>query len=221
MVHQDLIPFLTELGENNSREWFNANKNRYDKLKKTFADFTQQLIFHTSQIDSDLRGLEPSDCIFRIYRDVRFSADKSPYKTNMGAWLVKGGKKSPCAGYYFHVQPGSVFVSGGIYMPDANLLKALRREIYDNIDEFLEIIENKEFKKAFPSLDQDLILSRPPKGYSADFEHIDLIKLKSFTVSCPFTRDIDDNNELLEEIQRKFVLLKPFNRFFNNMIEEM
>lgn len=222
MVHSDLIPFLTELRDNNNREWFAENKSRYDFLRLTLNKFIEKLIVNMQLIDNDLRGISPSDCTFRIYRDVRFSADKSPYKSNMGAWLVRGGKKSNFAGYYLHLEPDNCFVAGGLYMPPAPVLKAVRTDIYENIEEFTPIMFEPEFAKTYGDLDRDDTLSRPPKGFSADFEHIDWIKLKSFTVSSPFEKPYPTTeDELLEIVLRKFTVLKPFNVHLNKIVENM
>ena len=126
---KNVIPFLEELSKNNSREWFHDNKGRYSVARKEFESFVAALIPRLAELDSELTGLDHKQCIFRIHRDVRFSPDKSPYKTNMGAAMGRGGRKSPYASYYIHIEPGNSFAGGGIWMPQPAALKAMREEI--------------------------------------------------------------------------------------------
>src|SRR6266496_3900330 len=124
MLKKSTLDFLKKLKKNNNREWFNENKNLYLDAKEDFDYFVNELIQEISESDSSVAGLQPKDCTFRIYKDVRFSKDKTPYKTNFGAAIQQGGRKSPASGYYIHISPTEVFVAGGIYMPSPeNLLK--------------------------------------------------------------------------------------------------
>lgn len=214
----EILSFLEALKENNNREWFAANKSWYDKLKKEFEGFAVQLITVTAKIDKDIAYLEPKDCTYRIYRDTRFSTDKTPYKTNMGVFMVKGGKNSGNAGYYVHLEPGMFFLSGGVWMPMPDTLKKIRTEIYENIDEFLEIVEGKGFKKHFKNFDQELKLKNPPKDFPKDFEHIDYLKYKSYTVSKPISSDLLFSKNFFKEVEGVFSALAPLNRFLNQAI---
>ena len=126
---QQVFQFLQDLSENNNREWFHNNKKRYDESREKVLFITEVLINEIRKFDSEIPLLEPKDCLFRIFRDVRFSNDKRPYKTNFGSFIAKGGRKSMYAGYYFHIEPDTSFVGGGIYMPDAEHLKAIREYI--------------------------------------------------------------------------------------------
>ncbi|HEY4785942.1 MAG TPA: DUF2461 domain-containing protein, partial [Bacteroidales bacterium] len=153
------LSFLTVLKDNNYKEWFHENKPLYEEAKKEFESFVSLLIKEIKAIDGDIGYPEPKDCIFRIFRDIRFSNDKTPYKTNFGAFMAKGGnRKSEYGGYYFHLEPGNSLLAGGIWMPQPGILKAIREEIFHNIDEFLAIIESKEFKKQFGELDREYML---------------------------------------------------------------
>ena len=135
------LAFLTVLKENNYKEWFHENKPLYEEAKKEFEPFVNILIQEIRSIDKEVGHLEPKDCIFRVFRDIRFSKDKTPYKTNFGAFVAKGGgRKSEFGGYYFHLEPDNCLLAGGIWMPQPDILKAMRQEIYHNIDEFLEIL---------------------------------------------------------------------------------
>lgn len=145
-----LIDFLSDLREHNNREWFQDHKSQYDTLRAQFVDDVERLIALLSQHDEQLRGLQVKDCIYRIYRDIRFSSDKTPYKTYFSAYMARGGRKSVRAGYYVHIEPGNVALSGGIWCPEPRLIKALRQAIFDNIDEWQSIVESPVFKQHYP-----------------------------------------------------------------------
>ena len=138
----EVFRFLEELRENNNREWFNAHKEWYLTVKAEHEDFINRVILALAVTEPDVDGLTAKDCIFRIYRDVRFSPNKDPYKTHIGAYMVKGGKQSPRAGYYVHVEPGNCMIGGGIWCPEPSLLKALRKDVFDYIYVFTGIIRD-------------------------------------------------------------------------------
>ena len=130
MNTKGILAFLNELAENNNREWFQANKPRYEEAKKEFENFVGQLIGEISKFDPQIKTVEAKNCLFRIYNDIRFAKNKAPYKTNFGASIAKGGKNGGYAGYYLHIENGASFVAGGVYMPQADKLKLIRKEIY-------------------------------------------------------------------------------------------
>ena len=139
----EILQFLDELSRNNNRQWFNANKERYEYLRKAWLHNIQQLIEQMNAYDPSLQGLDARDCVYRIYRDIRFSPNKLPYKTHFGAVIGRGGRKCLLSSYYIHLEPGNKSgIYGGIWCPEPNVLKALRHAIDDNSDEFLEIINN-------------------------------------------------------------------------------
>ena len=214
MLSKISVEFLKDLEKNNNREWFQANKSRFEAAKSEFLVLVSGLIGEMNNIDPEIGPVNPKDTVFRIYRDVRFSKNKSPYKNNMGTHLIKGGKKSGNAGYYFHLEPGASFAGGGIWQPMPDKLKIIRNEIYDNIDEFKSIIGDKNFKTTFGEISGDR-LKTPPKGFPKDFPDIDLLKFKSFTVF----KNIPDNmllsKNLTSEISAIFKQMYPFNRFIN------
>ena len=190
MLTADTIGFLKKLEKNNNRDWFNANKSAFVKANDNVIAVTGELLNRISKFDPSVSGIDPKSCVFRIYRDVRFSKDKSPYKTNLGAFIAPGGKKAMLPGYYFHIQPGMFFAAAGKHLPDSPELLKIRNAIVANTKEFLKIVENRKFSDRFGDLDGDR-LSRPPKGFPADHPAIEYLKLKSFTVSEPFTaRDV-------------------------------
>jgi uncharacterized protein (TIGR02453 family) len=213
-----VIDFLSELKLNNNREWFEANKKQYEAAKTEFEGLLNKLIPLIYKFDPEIGLLTAKDCVFRIYRDVRFSKDKSPYKTNMGGYINKGGRKGLYAGYYVHIEPGSSMLAGGIYMPPPDVLKKARQEIYYHSDEFKGILNNKEFKKIFRQMEEDK-LSRPPKDFPADFKDIDLLKYKSYTVVHAINDEIITGADFVGYTRNVFNVLFPFNNFINRGLE--
>jgi len=139
---KSILPFLTELEKNNNRDWFNANKSKYLEAKKEFDDFIEALITELQLIDPRVAGATAKNTVFRIYKDTRFSKDKTPYKNNMGAYIIGGGRKAQLPGYYIHLQPGESFIAGGMYAPAPDKLKAIRREIVNFPEDIIEVIED-------------------------------------------------------------------------------
>ena len=220
MVNSGILDFLKELKKNNNREWFEANKEFYQTSKKSFENFVLQLIQIVKSIDPGIGSPEPKDCIFRIFRDVRFSKEKSPYKTNFGAFISAGGKNSAKAGYYFHIEPGDIFLSGGIYMPESSVLKAIREAIADEPETFKAIIDDPEFKKFFHELSGEQ-LKTYPQGFPKDHPFIELLKYKSYFVYREINEKMLSSARLAEEIRNTFTRLKPFNDFLNRAIEHL
>ncbi len=213
-----VVQFLQELSENNNREWFQKNKKRYDESREKVLFITDVLINEIRKFDSEIPLLEPKDCLFRIFRDVRFSHDKSPYKSNFGSFIAKGGRKSSYAGYYFHIEPEGSFIGGGIYMPAAESLKAIRDYIAENGEEFSGLINNAKFKKVFPEMMDDK-LKTAPKGYSPDHEFIDLLRYKSFAFSSRISLSEILADTYIEQLVHSFKILQPVNRFLNDALE--
>ncbi len=222
MIQQATVQFLRNLKKNNKKEWFDANRIKYESAKKDVESLSGEIIKRLSRTDDSIAHLQPKDCMFRINRDVRFSKDKSPYKTNMGVYFSKGGKKGINAGYYFHLEPGSSFVAGGLWMPMPPELKKVRQEIDYSWDEFSKITSNKKFKSVFGDLDRSMenALSRPPKGYEEDNPAINFLKLKSFIATTKI-KDADlTSKDLVKKVTGYFESLKPLIDFLNRAIEE-
>jgi uncharacterized protein (TIGR02453 family) len=213
-----VIQFLQELSENNNRQWFQNNKKRFDESREKVIFLTEVLINEIRKFDSDIPLLEPKDCLFRIFRDVRFSNDKRPYKNNFGSFIAKGGRKSMHAGYYFHIEPNESFVGGGIYMPAAEPLKAIREYIAENGEEFLSIINNTTFKKVYPEMMDDK-LKTAPKGFSPEHEFIDLLRYKSFAFPSQLSKSQILADTYIEHLVQSFKTLQPVNRFLNEALE--
>ena len=220
MLQAATIKFLKDLKKNNNKPWFEKHKDAYLDVKKDIEDFTQSVIDGMGKIDADIALLQPKDCVFRIYRDVRFSKDKSPYKTNIGASFNKGGKKAPTAGYYFHCEPGQNMVGGGLWMPMPPQLAKVRQEIDYNFDEWKKIINHRNFKKIFPAgVDGIETLSRPPKGYEETNPAIEFLKMKCFIVSSDLTDAQLQSKTLLKEVLKTFEAMKDFIDFLNRAME--
>lgn len=219
MISKQTFQFLKELKTNNNRDWFNANKEKYLVAIAEFEVFVNLLIQKIGQFDKDVVSLNAKDCIFRIYRDVRFSKDKSPYKPHFGAWIVKGGRKSEQgAGYYVHIEPDNCFLAGGAYMPPADWLEVIRREIYHNGKELKKILSSASFKKYFKEI-QGEQLQRPPRGYDANHPDIELLKRKSFLAMHKMSNNAVITNNSLKYCAEVFKALSPFDRFFNKAIQ--
>lgn len=214
---KEVFEFLKELRLNNNREWFNANKERYLRVKKTIDEFTSCLIAAVAEVEPDVAHLSPSECTYRIYRDTRFSHDKTPYKTHIGIFICPGGKKSDQAGHYFHIEPGNCLFGGGCWCPPAPLLKDIRQDIYDNIEEYLEIIDNPEFKEKFPIVGSDP-LKTAPKGFPKDWEHIDLLKPRDYTVIAPLPDSLFTGKDPISRLMPYIRTLQPLNSFLNYTI---
>lgn len=220
MLQASTIKFLKDLKKNNNKPWFEKNKPVYLGAKEDIELFVEQVIEGLGKSDADIIPLNPKDCTYRIYRDVRFSKDKTPYKTNMGAYLNKGGKKKPTAGYYLHCEPGRSMAGGGLWMPLAPELNKVRQEIDYNFEEWTKIIGDRNFKKIFPDgLEKEEMLSRPPKGYDDENPAIEFLKLKSFIVTRTFTDEELQAKSFLKEILRTFEAMGDFIHFINRSLE--
>jgi uncharacterized protein (TIGR02453 family) len=219
MIQQSTLNFLKALQKNNNKHWFDANRKKYDEARADFVLLTEMIINTVAGFDKSIAGLEAKKCIFRINRDVRFSKDKSPYKTNMGASFNKGGKKIQNGGYYFHCEPGQSFLAAGVYMPMPDDLNKIRQEIDYNFDRWKKIISRKSFVKTFPNGFTDTeSLARPPKGYEAGNPAIEFLKLKHIVVSHPLTDAQLTDKKLLKTIEAVFKEVKPMIDFLNEAI---
>lgn len=220
MINPIIFDFLKQLAGNNNREWFTANKDFYLRAKLEFEEFIDGFIPKLAEIDPEIGSLNAKDCTFRIYKDVRFSKDKLPYKTNMGAYLVKGGKKSRNAGYYLHFEPEGSFLAGGAHMPDANVLKAIREEIFENVDEFEKLIQHPDHVRYFSHIEGDA-LKTAPKGFPKDWPKIEYLRFKSYA----FMHRFDDMQAISPDFSDyaagAFKALKPFNSWINRIVDHI
>lgn len=218
----EIIRFLSALNENNNREWFAENKSWFEKVKKQFDGISRELILRISEFDEDIKNVEASDCVFRIYRDIRFSHDKTPYKTHFGVFIASaGGRKSQRGGYYLHLDPAGCFVGVGVWCPEPNLLKALRKSVYDNIDELNEIRNEAGFAGMFSKFYEEDKLKSVPAGFPKDFPDAELLKLKHYLVEYKFDEKLLDSADFIDEITRIFRVAYPFNKFLNYTVDEV
>ena len=218
---KEILQFLTELSCNNNREWFQEHKDWYRDCQQRFEQFTADWLERLVEIDPEIKGLQPKDCIWRIYRDVRFSHDKRPFKEWFGVFpAAKGGKKSDRGGYYIHIQPGKCMFAGGMWCPNKDLLRALRKEVMANYDEVEEIFANPMTNRYFHDFDTDQMLKKVPQGFPADFEHADWLKRKTYTFSTPLTDDDVCAPDFLDKVVDISRAAKPINDFLNYTFEE-
>ena len=216
---KQVFDFLTALERNNNREWFNAHRDAYESARDKVLVITEILISEVRKIDPEIPLMDPKDALFRIYRDIRFSPDKRPYKTHFGSFISKGGFKSNRAGYYFHVQPGECYLGGGIWMPPKEVLKALRTAIYYHPEEMRAILEEPGFKKYFTDFDGEK-LKKAPAGFPADFLHIDLLRTKSYAVGINLPDEKFLGNQVLEVSLEVFREVAKLNRFLNEALDQ-
>lgn len=210
-----ILSFLKDLRNNNDREWFNANKSRYLEVKSRAEGLTERIIAGLSVFDPAVSALRPADCMYRIYRDTRFSYDKTPYKTHIGIFInPHGGKKAHTAGYYLHIEPGASIVAGGAWCPDAEGLSSIRRDIFENVEEYLELINSPSFSKYYKSVG-DRLLKTPPKGFPKEWPYIDLLKPRDFTTYTPLSDREMESGLIENKILARMEAVKPFNDFMN------
>lgn len=213
-----VLHFLSALAENNNRDWFTANKPMYEAAKKETEAFVNQVIPAIASVDETIKFVAAKDCMFRIFRDVRFSHDKSPYKTNMGAWITANGRKSSGPGYYLHLQPGGSFLSGGVYMPEPDRLKKIRSEMYYNYTEISSILNDPTLRKFAQGFDDMDRMKLPPREFPKDFEGIELLKNRHFVVTHPLDDGVIQGNRLLETVTEVFKAYVPLNNFLRKAL---
>jgi len=218
MLKRETLVFIKDVAENNNREWFAEHKPKYEEAKADVLELVAAIIPELSKIDPLISAdLDPKKCLMRIYRDVRFSKNKDPYKNNFGMWFSSKSKGGNEPGYYLHIQPGKSFIAGGYWMPEAPHVKLIRQEIDYNIGDFKEIIENKDFKKNF-KLGTASALKNAPKGYDPADPNIEYLKLKSFEA----TMQLDDEEffkpTLVNKLISSFKTVNPLVAFLRNAI---
>ena len=215
---QSTFKFLRDLRRNNNREWFHSRQEQYQAARLEVVELVTAVHALLVKEDADLSIVDPTRALFRINRDIRFSANKSPYKTNFGAFLSAGGKTGPQAGYYLHFEPGSSILAGGCWMPEPEALSRIRQEIDYNLEEFQSILKAPAFRKHFGELDREGELTRPPRGYTTDNPALYWLRLKSFTASC-----ILEDAELMApraevRLAKKFSAMVPLVLFLNRAL---
>ncbi len=216
VIQKQTIQFLTDLKKNNTKEWFESNRKKYEAAKENVQQITTSLIEQLGKVDENLTTLQMKECTFRINRDVRFSKNKAPYKTNMSAIFAKGGKKAETAGFYVHFEPGQSFIAAGFWSPEAKKLQSIRQEIDYNYNDFKKIISSKKFTNTFTNgLSKEQVLVRPPKGYDEENPAIEILKLKSFVVTKPLTDEEIQAPSFAKLIVESYKVVQPFLNFLN------
>lgn len=221
MITKEALHFLEDLIANNNTEWMHANKKRYDEYKKEYHNFIASLLAELKPLDKSLEPLEVKNCTFRINRDIRFSKDKSPYKTNMGAWFSQNRNRKNSPGYYIHFEKGKSFIAGGVWCPEPNELKQIRREIAFYHEDLEKIVNNPTFKKEFKELsrEENNVLKKAPKDFDPNHPAIEFLKLKSYTASHKIDDSLFTDPDFSKKIAQQLITLKPLNDFLSRALE--
>ena len=222
MLQSSTLKFLKDLKKNNNKPWFDKHRENYENAKEDFCGFVQKLIDHHAKMDSGISSLVASQCVFRINRDVRFSKDKSPYKTNFGASITRGGKKSGLAGYYVHCEPGESFIGGGVWMPTPPALKKLRQEIDYDFDEFSKLTGSKKFKAVYGGMYQEegIKLSKVPQGFDKESPAAEYLKMKSYIALKSFNDAEVTSQKMFRQSIEAMETLYPLLNFLNRALKE-
>ncbi len=218
MLQQTTIKFLKDLKKNNNKPWFDEHRKQYENAKADYLSLSAEMITAIARFDKPIGILEAKNCTFRINRDVRFSKNKDPYKSNMAAYFNKDGKKGMGAGYYLHIEPGKSFAAGGIWVPEPPVLAGIRQEIDYNYQEWKKIVTGKSFTKTFTEGISGDTLSRPPKGYDENNPAIEFIKMKSFIVRKSFTDGEVQETGFVKNVAKAFAEMKPLVDFINTSL---
>lgn len=220
MLSKETLQFLDDLKANNNRDWFVENKKRYEAFKKDYQQLVADILDAMKPLDPSLEMLEVKNCTFRINRDIRFSKDKTPYKSHLGIWLSSGAKGMNRSGYYIHLEKGASFIAGGLYCPESEDLKKMRKEIAYFHDDLEAILEEKYFKREFGDFDRNEkdTLKNPPRGYDREHPAIELLKLKSFESSQKIEFSAAAKKDFVGVMSQKLIALKPLNDFINRAL---
>lgn len=215
---KDIMTFLSDLKKNNSREWFHDHKKDFEQNRDAFLDFIGNIIGEIESFDKNIMGVEPKKSMYRIYRDVRFSKDKTPYKTHFGAYICKGGRSSGNPGYYLHIEPDDKsMIGGGLYHPMPDMLAQVRQEIDYNGKKLIEILEKKSLKSRLNVYQEDK-LKRKPKGYEEDNPYIEWLKLKSFLILEEFRDENIATKNYHSRVMSGFKEMHPFIQFLDESL---
>lgn len=218
MISASTFKFLKDLKKNNNREWFATRKPVYDEVKLQVISLTAAVISEVSKVHPEFSSVDPAKAVLRIYRDVRFSVNKAPYKTNIGISINPRGKGTNGPGYYLHIEPGASFIGGGWWMPPAENLKNIRQEIDYNAADFRKILSHKDFKKFYGKLSEEDRLQNAPKGYEKDHSEIEFLRLKSFVAFCPLADEDFSNKKIVTKVSHAISALKPLIGFLEKAL---
>ena len=221
MITKEAVQFLEDLVANNNTEWMHANKKRYENYKKDYHNYIAAVLAALKPLDKSLEPLEVKNCTFRINRDIRFSKDKSPYKTNMGIWFTQNKLAKNSPGYYIHFEKGKSFIAGGVWCPEQNELKRIRKEIAFFYEDLEAIVNDKKFKSEFGELtrDENNTLKKAPKDFDPSHPAIEFLKLKSYTASEKIDDKLFLDKDFAKIVAQKLIVLKPMNDFLTRALE--
>lgn len=222
MIQSSTLSFFRQLRKNNHKPWFDAHRAQYEAAREDIESFMQAVINKHGKKDPEIASLTARNCLYRINRDIRFSKDKTPYKTHLAGSITKGGKKSPLAGYYLHIEPdGKTMVGGGLWMPEPGNLKKVRQEIDYCYDEFHKIITTKKFTSQFGELyrGEDVSLVKVPQGFEKDNPAADYLKLKSWLASREFEDAEVTSKDFLKKVTDAMEAMQPFLNFLNRALD--
>jgi uncharacterized protein (TIGR02453 family) len=205
---QSVLDFLRELEQNNEREWFKAHRAQYDLARGRFEDFVAVLIGELGRTEP-LGNLDPKDCIFRIHRDLRFSKDKTPYKTHFGAYIAPGGRQSRRMGFYVHIENEGSFFAGGMHHPESKQLAAFRVAIDHDATEFKDILSEKSFRSVFGDVEGDK-LKTMPRGYPKDHPEAEILRFKSLVAVRNIENEQVVSGDVVDMAMETFTAMKPF-----------
>lgn len=212
-ISKNILNFLSELKLNNNRNWFIENKDRFTEIQSELVSLTGYLLSEIEKFDKSLKGVDPKSCIFRIYKDVRFSKDKSPYKTHFGIFMRGGGKKIEGTGYYLHIEPNDSLIGGGSYQPDPKSLFKIRERMIADSKTFQKILNDRKFVQDFGTEFYAEKLKTAPKGFAKDHPMIELLKYKGFAVAKKIKNSDLTSNDFASETVKSFRNLYPLNQF--------
>lgn len=219
MIPKSILGFLEDLKQNNNRDWFLTQKKRYEAYKSEYHDIIARILHEMKKGDPALERLEVKQCAFRINRDIRFSKDKSPYKTHMGIWMNTNGNNGNGPGYYIHIEKGGSFLAGGFHNPEAPQLKKIRREIAYFHEDLTDIVNQPDFRKIYRTLDQGNSLKTAPKDFEKDHPAIEFLRLKAFTATSPIADKMLMSKDFVSDSVSKLLVLKPLNQFINRALD--
>ena len=226
-----IINFLKDVAANNNRPWFQLHKDEYLACKADFEQDVARAITHLAAFDDEVAHLQVKDCVYRFYRDTRFSEDKSPYKRHFGAYICAKGKKALRGGYYMHVEPGNCMLATGSYWLPTNILTSCRNEIMGNIDVWRDVVENKDFIENFGKPNDGIweqsskgfgleSLKTCPSGFPRDYEFLQYLRMKDYCCWKRISDDFFDGDDWYDEAMNIFKTAKPMMDFMNAVIDD-
>lgn len=217
MSNQIIFDFLKQLVANNNHEWFKAHKDEYDAAWGLFHQMVESLIQEISKFDDSVSYLTSKDCIYRLYRDLRFSQDKTPYKGHFGAYINAEGKKAYYGGYYLQIDPKECILASGVWWLPTKEMHALRHAIMDQVDTYRAILEEPSFKKNCPTIGMDHY-KRVPNGYPKNFPYPEYLMCKNYTCACSLKHEDLLQDDHISKMADIYHSMQPFNSFLKENI---